>query len=201
MVNTIITGILIITLFLLGHITQGFKKIISLFTDLILKFLNLFGIKINRKEKHLKVSKEFKETYKDIKIVKLSKKNIKQKHSIDFIGLIVLFVALILFIVNLDSITGAGYVISDWFYSWMIKIPFLNNILTPESMNTYYTAVLFSIMSFSISRIVIRWKETKQQRIEAKNAKIKKLAIELMDSKELVDQAKKKDENKRKELE
>ena len=83
----------------------------------------------------------------------------------------------------------------------MSKIPLLNSILTPESMNTYYTAVLFSIMSFSISRIINRWKETKQQRIEAKNAKIKKLAIDLMDSKELVDQAKKKDENKRKELE
>lgn len=197
MINTIITTILIITFFLLGHITQGFKKIISLFTNLILKFLNLFGIKINRKEKHLKVSKEFKETYKDIKIVKLSKKNIKQKHSIDIIGLSVLFIALILFIVN--AVTG--YAISNWFYSWMIKIPLLNNILTRESMNTYYTAVLFSIMSFSISRIINRWKETKQQRIEAKNAKIKKLAIDLMDSKELVDQAKKKDENKRKELE
>lgn len=197
MVNTIITGILIITLFLLGHITQGFKKIISLFTNLILKFLNLFGIKINRKEKHLKVSKEFKETYKDIKIVKLSKKNIKQKHSIDIIGLSVLFIALILFIIN--AVTG--YAISNWIHSWMSKIPLLNSILTRESMNTYYTAVLFSIMSFSISRIINRWKETKQQRIEAKNAKIKKLAIELMDSKELVDQAKKKDENKRKELE
>lgn len=197
MVNTIITGILIITLFLLGHITQGFKKIISLFTDLFLKFLNLFGIKINRKEKHLKVSKEFKETYKDIKIVKLSKKNIKQKHSIDIIGLSVLFIALILFIVN--AVTG--YAISNWIHSWMSKIPLLNSILTRESMNTYYTAVLFSIMSFSISRIINRWKETKQQRIEAKNAKIKKLAIDLMDSKELVDQAKKKDENKRKELE
>lgn len=197
MINTIITTILIITFFLLGHITQGFKKIISLFTDLFLKFLNLFGIKINRKEKHLKVSKEFKETYKDIKIVKLSKKNIKQKHSIDIIGLSVLFIALILFIVN--AITD--YAISDWIHSWMSKIPLLNSILTPESMNTYYTAVLFSIMSFSISRIINRWKETKQQRIEAKNAKIKKLAIDLMDSKELVDQAKKKDENKRKELE
>lgn len=197
MINTIITTILIITFFLLGHITQGFKKIISLFTDLFLKFLNLFGIKINRKEKHLKVSKEFKETYKDIKIVKLSKKNIKQKHSIDIIGLSVLFIALILFIVN--AITD--YAISNWIHSWMSKIPLLNSILTPESMNTYYTAVLFSIMSFSISRIINRWKETKQQRIEAKNAKIKKLAIDLMDSKELVDQAKKKDENKRKELE
>lgn len=196
MVNTIITTILIITFFLLGHITQGFKKIISLFTDLFLKFLNLFGIKINRKEKHLKVSKEFKETYKDIKIVKLSKKNIKQKHSIDIIGLSVLFIALILFIIN--AVTG--YAISDWIHSWMSKIPLLNSILTPESMNTYYTAVLFSIMSFSISRIINRWKETKQQRLEAKNEKLKKKAVELMSSKELVEQAKKKDESKYNEL-
>ena len=41
--------------------------------------------------------------------MKLSKKNIKQKHSIDIIGLSVLFIALILFIVN--AVTG--YAISN----------------------------------------------------------------------------------------
>lgn len=70
----------------------------------------------------------------------------------------------------------------------------------PAASNTFFTAMLFSIISFSISRILNRWKETKQQRIERKNAKIKKKAIELMDSKDLVDAAKKKDIEKEKEL-
>ena len=60
-------------------------------------------------------------------------------------------------------------------------------------MNTLYTATLFSVLSFSASKLLQRWKETKQQRIENREAKIKKEAIELMDSKELVDEAKKKD--------
>ena len=67
-------------------------------------------------------------------------------------------------------------------------------------MNTFYTAFLFSIISFSISRLISRWKETKQQRLEAKNEKLKKKAVELMSSKELVEQAKKKDESKYNEL-
>lgn len=196
MVNTIVTILLIILFFFLGHITQAFKKIISLFTNLCLKILNIFGIKITKKERKQKLSEDFKNAYKDIKTVKISRKNIKQKHSIDIIGLSVLFIALILFIIN--AVTG--YAISDWIHSWMSKIPLLNSTLTPESMNTYYTAVLFSIMSFSISRLISRWKETKQQRLEAKNEKLKKKAVELMSSKELVEQAKKKDESKYNEL-
>lgn len=106
MVNTIIAIFSIVFFFFLGYFTPAFKKIISLLTSLGLKFLNLFGIKIRKKERHLKMSDEFKQTYKDIKIVKLSKKNIKQKHSIDFIGLTVLLIAIILFIVNLGNVTG-----------------------------------------------------------------------------------------------
>lgn len=68
-------------------------------------------------------------------------------------------------------------------------------------MNTFYTATLFSVLSFSLSKVMARWKETKQQRIEHKNAKKKIEAIKLMTSKELLDEAKKKDEQNRKELE
>ena len=67
-------------------------------------------------------------------------------------------------------------------------------------MNVYYTAILFSVITFALNRILARWKETKQQRIEAKNLKIKNKALEIMDSKELVDNAKKKDDEKYKEL-
>ena len=83
MVNFIVSSLLILLFFLLGHITQAFKKLIGLITKFCLKFLNLFGIKIKKREKHLKQSEDFKQTYKEIRIVKLSKKNIKQKSSID----------------------------------------------------------------------------------------------------------------------
>lgn len=195
MVNTIVTILLIILFFFLGHITQAFKKIISLFTNLCLKILNIFGIKITKKERKQKLSEDFKNAYKDIKTVKISRKNIKQKHSIDFLGLTVLIIATILVIVNLASVSGNA--ISDWIFSWIEDIKIIK---TPEDMNTFYTAFLFSIISFSISKIINRWKETKQQRLEAKNEKLKKKAVELMSSKELVEQAKKKDESKYNEL-
>lgn len=196
MIQAILTVILVVLLFILGHFTQAIKKLLGFITKWILKFLSFFGLKISTKEKSVEVSEEFKNTYKDIKIVKLSKKNIKQKHSIDIIGLSVLFIALILFIVN--AVTG--YAISNWIHSWMSKIPLLNSILTRESMNTYYTAVLFSIMSFSISRIINRWKETKQQRKENREALLKLRATKLMSSKELIEKAQEKDEQKYKEL-
>lgn len=195
MVNTIVTILLIILFFFLGHITQAFKKIISLFTNLCLKILNIFGIKIVKKERKQKLSDDFKNAYKDIKTVKISRKNIKQKHSIDFLGLTVLIIATILVIVNLASVSGNA--ISDWIFSWIEDIKIIK---TPADMNTFYTAFLFSIISFSISRLISRWKETKQQRLEAKNEKLKKKAVELMSSKELVEQAKKKDESKYNEL-
>lgn len=195
MVNTIVTILLIILFFFLGHITQAFKKIISLFTNLCLKILNIFGIKITKKERKQKLSEDFKNAYKDIKTVKISRKNIKQKHSIDFLGLTVLIIATILVIVNLASVSGNA--ISDWIFSWIEDIKIIK---TEADMNTFYTAFLFSIISFSISRLINRWKETKQQRLEAKNEKLKKKAVELMSSKELVEQAKKKDESKYNEL-
>ena len=195
MVNTIVTILLIILFFFLGHITQAFKKIIILFTNLCLKILNIFGIKITKKERKQKLSEDFKNAYKDIKTVKISRKNIKQKHSIDFLGLTVLIIATILVIVNLASVSGN--VISNWIFSWIKDIKIIK---TAADMNTFYTAFLFSIISFSISRLISRWKETKQQRLEAKNEKLKKKAVELMSSKELVEQAKKKDESKYNEL-
>lgn len=74
-------------------------------------------------------------------------------------------------------------------------------VKTAIDMNTFYTATLFSVLSFSLNNVLRRWKETKQQRLENKIAKIKAKAIENMDTKELLDEAKKKDEQNRKELE
>lgn len=199
MINTIGTILLIILFFFLGHITQAFKKLIGLITKLGLKFLSLFGIKIKKREKHLKQSKEFRDTYKEIKIVKLSKKNIKQKSSIDYLWLGILIVAGLLVFINFKFIGNGVNLITDWIYN--LTNGFFGFIKTPADMNTFYTAALFSVLSFSLSKLLARWKETKQKRKEAKEMKLKMKALELMDSKELVDEAKKKDEKNRKRLE
>ena len=82
-----------------------------------------------------------------------------------------------------------GNVISNWLYTTQ-PITFIK---TPIDMNTFYTATLFSALSFSGTKLLARWKETKQQRQELKEAKLKVKAIDLMSSKELLDEAKKKD--------
>lgn len=190
-VNIIVSSILIALFFMLGNGTQAIKKILTVLTNICLKILSVFGIKINRKEKQVKVSEEFKKSYGDIRIVKLSKKNIKQKSSIDWFYLIVFLIAVVLIVVNLKWVTGNA--ISNWIYSWL-------QIMDEVSINTFYTAILFSIVSFSLSKLLQRWKETKQQRVERKQALMKLKAVKLMSSKELLDEAKKKDEKKYKEL-
>lgn len=190
-VNIIVSSILVALFFILGNGTQAIKKILTVLTNICLKILSIFGIKINRKEKQVKVSEEFKKSYGDIRIVKLSKKNIKQKSSIDWFYLIVFLIAVVLIVVNLKWVTGNA--ISNWIYSWL-------HIMDEVSINTFYTAILFSIVSFSLSKLLQRWKETKQQRVERKQALMKLKAVKLMSSKELLDEAKKKDEKKYKEL-
>lgn len=190
-VNIIVSSILVALFFILGNGTQAIKKILTVLTNICLKILSVFGIKINRKEKQVKVSEEFKKSYGDIRIVKLSKKNIKQKSSIDWFYLIVFLIAVVLIVVNLKWVTGNA--ISNWIYSWL-------HIMDEVSINTFYTAILFSIVSFSLSKLLQRWKETKQQRVERKQALMKLKAVKLMSSKELLDEAKKKDEKKYKEL-
>ena len=195
MVNLIVGILLAITFFFFGQITQALKKLVSLFTGLLCKFLNLIGIKIKKREPQVKVSEEFKKTYKGIKKVKLSRKNIKQSSSIDWVSLSILGVALILFFFNWGSMTGNA--ISNWLFKLIEKTGFVK---TAIDMNTLYTATIFSVMSFAAGKILNRWKQTKQQRIEARQSKIKIEALSHMTSKELVEEAKKKDEEKYKEL-
>lgn len=196
MIQIITTILLALTLISFGQITQALKKLVGMITKNFLKLINAFGIKIETKEQGVKVSQEFKDTYKDIRKVKLSKKNIKQKSSIDWKYFVLLLVGLILVGVNFAAVSGNA--ISNWVFT---IISWTKLVKTPTDMNTMYTAVMFSIISFSFSKLMFRWKETKQQRIESKQAKIKMEALGYMSSKELLDNAKKKDEEKRKELE
>lgn len=194
---SMITTVLLATLFFLsGYIIQALKKIIGLIVKITLTILSMFGVKFKTREKSLKMSDDFKETYKEIKEVKLSNKNIKEKSSIDWLNFGLLCASLLLIVSNLAVVSGNA--ISNWLFT---LIQNLKIVKTPTDMNTLFTATLFSTLSFSATKILQRWKETKQQRIEKKNLKLKLKAIDLMDSKELLEQAKKKDENRRKELE
>lgn len=83
MIQIITTLLLALTLISFGQLTQALKKLLGLITKNFLKLVNALGIKIEKKEHGVKVSLEFRETYKEIKKVKLSKKNIRQKSSID----------------------------------------------------------------------------------------------------------------------
>ena len=83
MINIILTVILILLFFFLGYATQAFKKLFGLLTKITLIILNFFGIRIHTKEASIKVSEEFKKTYRDINKVKLLKQDSKQKSSID----------------------------------------------------------------------------------------------------------------------
>lgn len=194
MIQAILTVILVVLFFILGHFTQAIKKLLGFITKWILKFLSFFGLKISTREKSVEVSEEFKNTYRDIKIVKLSKKNIKQKSSIDWVYFITFLVVGLLVVLNLNSITGNA--ISNWLFTLQPVVI----IKTATDMNTFYTATLFSVLSFSGTKVMARWKETKQQRIENKQALLKLRATKLMSSKELIEKAQEKDEQKYKEL-
>ena len=179
MISIISTTLLIIVFILFGHIIQAIKKAIGLITSTFLKILSIFGIRLRKKEKHLKVSDEFRQTYKEIKVVKLSKKNIKQQSSIDWVNFSLLVVCALLFVINALTNKSISYCI-------FTCLPTFGFIKSAIDMNTMYTALLFSAMSFATTKVLTRWKETKQQRVENKEAKVRQKAITLMSSKELL---------------
>lgn len=195
MISYIITLILVLTFFLSGYIFQALKKLITLFIKLFLQTASFFGIKFKAREKSLKVSEQFKNTYKEIKIVKLSNKNLKEKSSIDWLNLGLFCASLLLIIINLKVISGNA--ISNWIFSIIGNLGIIKN---STDMNTLFTATLFSGLSFSATKLLQRWKDTKEARQERKNNKLKFKAIKLMNTKELLEEAKKKDEIKRNEL-
>jgi len=193
-ISSVITVLLATLFFLSGYIIQALKKIVGLFVKLTLTILSFFGVKLKR-EKSLKMSDDFKNTYKEIKVVKQSNKNLKEKSSIDWLNLGLFCASLLLIITNLAVVSGNA--ISNWIFYLIQNIKIVKSA---TDMNTLFTATLFSALSFSATKLLQRWKETKQQRVERKELKLKIKALELMDTKELLEQAKKKDEKRRKEL-
>lgn len=188
-INIIISLLLIFFLVFLGQITYALRKFLGLITTLLLKLLSFFGIRINRKEKQVKVSNEFRETFKEIRMVKKANKNLSTLSSIDYKYLLTFIIALLLVIINFNSVSGNA--ISNWIYDLFKP---LGIITSKNDANVFFTAILFSIISFSLTRLLTRWKETKQQRKEKKINKLKQRAVSEMDSKELLDAAKLKNE-------
>ena len=128
-ISTTVTLLLIGTLFSFGYLLQALKKFISLFFKVILNILSFFGIKFFEKEKQIKLTPEFKSVYKDIKVMKLSNKNLKEKSSIDWFAFILLIVAGLLVVLNMKGVFVADHnVISDWNE---------RNLRTPEQVLTF----------------------------------------------------------------
>lgn len=129
--------------------------------------------------------------------MKRSKQNQKFKSSINFISLILIIFSLSLIIINLDSISGN--VISKWIFNLEINntriAPYLF-IKTQKDMDITFTAIMFSVLSFSASRLVSQWKETSETRKAKKDIKLKEKVLNSITSKELLDAAKNKDEEK-----
>ena len=129
--------------------------------------------------------------------MKRSKQNQKFKSSINFISLILIIFSLSLILINLDSISGN--VISKWMFNLEINntriAPYLF-IKTQKDMDITFTAIMFSILSFSASKLLTQWKETSETRKAKRDIKLKEKVLNSITSKELLDAAKNKDEEK-----
>lgn len=195
MIKLIVIVLVIVLFSLLGYLTQAIKKTFEVITLLILRILNLFGIKIIHKERSANTSEEFRKVYKGIRKVKLSRKNLKTQSSVSWLYLSIFLVSLSLVILNLNVLTGN--ILSQWLCEIMllIKIP-----IALVSMNTFVTAVLFSLVSFSLTRVIQHWKDTKVFRKERHDRKLKEKAMAMLTTKELLNAAREKDENEYKGL-
>lgn len=189
MVNALVTLVMIALFFLSGRIYESIKRLLMLIVDIFLKILNLFGIQIDRKERRLRVPKEFRNTFKDIRVVKISKENNKLKPSINIVALVALILSLTLIIVNLNAVSGG--IVTKYLYSlsWVQAI-----IPSEQSVDVTLTAVAFSCLSFAISKLISQWNETRKYRKAKKEMHLRNKVLHNMSSKDLLTAAKMKDE-------
>ena len=186
-----ITLIMIFLFFFQGRIFESFRRIISLIVELIFKFLNLLGIKVNKKGHKLKTSKNFKNTFKEIKMVRESKENLKIKSSINWVAFVILVLSLIAIVINLKYGTITNYLYSikklrDVFFS-------------KQRIDTMVTAITFSFTSLSLSKLMSQWKDTKKYRVAKREMRERQRLLKGMSSKDLLTIAKAKDEENLKE--
>ena len=149
MIGALTTMCMILLLFVSGHIIECIKRIIMLIINCTLKILDFCGIRVFKREINIKTSKDFKNTFKEIKVVKKSKQNSKLKPSINLFALIVFLFSAFLIIIDLDIVSNG--MITTWLYN----NTFLNKLVPSQShMDVTFVAVMFSIISFSISMLI-----------------------------------------------
>lgn len=186
MVSILTTLALIIVLFFTGKIFESVKRFVVLLLDIFFKILNLLGCQINLMEPKVRVSKEFKNTFGDIRIVKKSKHNNKIIPSVNKFALIILVVSIFLVVSN--------FMHNGWISEFLYNNGFLNFMIkSQENMETTFVALMFSVISFSLAKIISQWKETKKYRIAKKEMCTKNKVLSTMTSKQLLDAAKEKD--------
>lgn len=187
------TFLLIIVLFATGKMFEAIKRFLVLLLDIVFKILNLFGFQINVREPLVRTSRVFNKTFKDIRIVKRSKHNNKITPSINIFALIIFVLSVFVVVTNL--------MYNGWISTWLYNKGFLNFIVkTQENMDTTFIAVMFSVISFSLSKLIHQWKDTSKYRKAKKEMRQKNRVLSKMSSKELLDVAKQKDVSKVEEL-
>ena len=188
MVSAVVTFGMVFLLLTSGRIYEGIKKLIQLIVDSVLKIANACGLKISKKERKIHVSRQFKTIFKDIKKVKKSKENNKLKPSINLFALILLLISGSLIIINLEQVSGNA--ISKFLFECNI---FPTLIQTQRNLDMTFTAILFSCLTFSLSKLLSQWKETSKYRKAKKEMREKEAALKNLTAKELLDAAKAKD--------
>ena len=188
MVDLIIAFGVAIIFLISGKIYESFKRVLSLIVNISLKFLSLLGIQITRKEHKIRVSKNFQNTFKDIKKVKKSKENIKIKPSLNISALITLFIGIGIIVIDLNAVSGKIITKNLYQISWISKI-----VPSKQYLSAILISAMISIISFSLSKLISQWNQTKEDRKLKKEMRLKKQALHLLSSKDLLDAAKRKD--------
>ena len=135
-----------------------------LLLDIVFKILNLFGFQINVREPIVRTSKVFNKTFKDIRVVKKSKHNNKITPSINIFALIIFVLSVFAVVSNLMD--------NGWISNWLYNKRFLDFIIkTRENMDTTFIAVMFSVISFSLSKLINQWRDTSKYRKAKKEMK------------------------------
>ena len=164
MMSIATTLLLIMVLFATGKMFEAIKRFLVLLLDIVFKILNLFGFQINVREPLVRTSRVFNKTFKDIRIVKRSKHNNKITPSINIFALIIFVLSVFVVVTNL--------MYNGWISTWLYNKGFLNFIVkTQEDMDTTFIAVMFSVISFSLSKLIHQWKDTSKYRKAKKEMK------------------------------
>lgn len=188
----LIVGLFIaFSMFLAGFSLQTVKKLVKVIVAFICSLLNKIGIKINYRERNLRVDKVVFSDYEEIKEVKRGALGMRKKRSVNVFALILVFIAATLIVLNLKVVSNN--MITNWLSDLVAK---MNINIGSIDMNTIYTAAVFSVLSFGLTKLLAQWRETSSIRKEKSHQRRKKRLLAEMTSEELITEAEKKDREK-----